>query len=246
MKRVLIILLAVLSTVACKKVTPEMRIAQMADYMAAKENVHSAKLSQYEGDKRVDYLTLQLVKNLAADDLWSLENAGENSLVAEFLGKSKSDSQLTLLSASLDDPDACATILSILEAFRDLKISHKNDIQVLFYSSAQDSTGQSSLDAINQELDESGDFFAFDIELSALSSLPVHTFVVSDKRDFVSKMAEVIPPYLEPLGDYRIMQGTYPDPAWPLKGPVYRYALSKNELAKDAAAVAAFTFLLNF
>ena len=165
MKRVLIILLAVLSTVACKKVTPEMRIAQMADYMAEKENVHSAKLSQYEGDKRVDYLTLQLIKNLAADDLWSLENAGENSLVAEFLGKSKSDSQLTLLSASLDDPDACATILSILEAFRDLKISHKNDIQVLFYSSAQDSTGQSSLDAINQELDESGDFFAFVINL---------------------------------------------------------------------------------
>ena len=246
MKRFLLILMTVLSTVACKKVTPETRIAQMADYFAAKEDIHTAKLNQYEGEKRVDYLTLQLAKELDAEDLWTMEAAGCNSLVAEFPGKDKGDRQLSLISASLDDPTACAVVLDILEAFRDLKVQHKNDIQAIFYNSAEDSTGLNGLKAINQEMTESGDFFSFDIEVSSRGTLPYHTFVISDKPAFTSSMAEVIPPYLAPLGDYQLMQGTYPDSAWPLKGPVYRYVVSQGDWKKDAAAVAAFAYLLNF
>lgn len=245
MKRFLLILLAVLSTVACKKVTPEDRIAQMADYLASHQDIHAARLAQYDEAKRVDYLTLQLAKELEATDLWTLEAADRNSLVAEFPGNTKGDHQLSLLTASLDDPAACAMLLNILETFRDLKIRHKNDMRAIFYSTAKDSTGTDGLTALNQEMIDDGEIFAFDIALSSTASLPGYTFIISDKRAFVERMAEVVPPYLEPLGSFQLMQGVYPDPEWPLKGPVYRYTLN-GDRNQDAAVIAAFTYLLNF
>lgn len=240
------IFLTVLSTVACKKVTPEMRIAQFADYFSSKDDSHAARLQQYEGDKRVDYLTLQLARELGADDIWTIEAAGENSLVAGFPGKEKGNRQMSIISASLDDPAACAAVLEVLQAFKSLKVRHKNDIRAIFYSRAQDSTGFNGLAAINQEMREDGDFFVFDIELSSQSDLPRNTFTLSDKVPFTQRMSEVIPPYLAPLGTYELMQGTYPDSEWPLKGPVYRYVVDADNLQKDAAAIAAFTYLLNF
>ena len=245
MKRFLLILLAVLSTVACKKVTPEDRIAQMAEYLASHQDIHAARLAQYDDAKRVDYLTLQLAKELEATDLWTLETADRNSLVAEFPGNTKGDHQLSLLTASLDDPAACAMLLNVLETFRDLKIRHKNDMRAIFYSTAKDSTGTDGLTALNQEMIDDGEIFAFDIALSSTASLPGYTFIISDKRAFVERMAEVVPPYIEPLGSFQLMQGVYPDPEWPLKGPVYRYTLN-GDRNQDAAAIAAFTYLLNF
>lgn len=246
MKRFLLIFLAVLSAVACKKVTPEMRIDQISDYLYAKQDTYASSIRQYEGEKRVDYLTLQLAKELGSEDIWTMEVAGANSLVAEFPGKAKENRQLSIISASLDDPAACAAVLEVLEAFKALKISHKNNIHAIFYNPAKDSTGLSGLAAINREMTEDGDFFTFDIELSSTGNLPRNTFIISDKRAFTEQMDEVVTPYLAPLGDYRLMQGPYPDSEWPLKGPVYRYYLSESTLQKDAAAVAAFAFLLSF
>jgi len=238
-------MMMVLSTVACKKITPETRIAQMADYLATHENQYAAKLNQYEADKRVDYLTLEMAKALGAEELWTLETAGANSLIAEFSGREKENRQLSLISASLDDPDACATVVSILEAFKNLKIYHKNDIRVIFYDTAKDSAGIDGLTAINQEMYDENEIFAFDIEVASRDSLPGSTFFISDKPVFAERIAEVIPPYLAPLGEYRFQAVPYPDPTWPLKGPVYRFHLSGNK-QKDAAALAAVTYLLNF
>ena len=246
MKRFFLILLTVLSTVACKKVTPETRIAQIADYLTTKEDGYAARLQQYDGDKRLDYLTLQLAKELGAAEIWTIEAAGENSLVAEFPGKEKENRQMSVISASLGDPAACAAVLEVLESFKSLKIYHKNDIRAVFYSNAQDSTGFNGLAAINQEMLEDGDFFVFEIELSSQSELPRNTFIISDKPAFTQRMNEVISPYLTPIGAYQLKQGEYPDSQWPPKGPVYRYRVDKDNLQKDAAAVAAFTYLMNF
>ena len=49
MKRVLLILLAVLSTVACRKITPEDRIAQISDYFKTNENTYAEDLHRHEG-----------------------------------------------------------------------------------------------------------------------------------------------------------------------------------------------------
>ena len=116
--------LVVLSAAACKKITPETRIAQIDQHFNGKEAVYGDKLQQYTEDKKIDYLTLQLMKELGAKDLWTLEDEGHMALVAEFPGKEKKNPQISLISASLDDPTACATILEVLEAYKKIKIQH--------------------------------------------------------------------------------------------------------------------------
>jgi hypothetical protein len=244
MKRILLLALVVLSAVACKKITPETRIAQIGTFFDGKEDSYSAKLQQYTGDKQLDYLTLQLMGELGAKDLWTVEDDGLTSLVAEFPGKAKAP-QISMISAPLDDPTACALILEVLEAYKQIKIQHENTIRAVFYAPAPDSTRPSGLAAINQDLHESGEFNSFDIELSTRGDLPLHTFVLNENPAFVEKMIELIPGYLAPLGDYQVVKDAKPDPTWPLKGSIYRYHVNPAELQKEAAAVTAFAFLLN-
>ena len=238
MKRILLLALVVLSAVACKKITPETRIAQIGNFFDGKEDSYSAKLRQYTGDKQLDYLTLQLLGELGANDLWTVDEEELTSLVAEF------PPQISMISASLDDPKACALLLEVLEAYKKIKIQHDNTIRAVFYAPAPDSTRPSGLASINQDLHESGEFNSFAIELSTRVDQPLHTFVLEESPAFAEKIIQVVPRYLAPLGDYQVVQGV-PDPAWPLKGSIYRYPINPAELQKEAAAVTAFTFLLN-
>jgi hypothetical protein len=245
MKRILLLAMIVLLATACKKVTPETRIAQISDFFDGKEAVYSAKLQQYAGDKKLDYLTLQLAGELGAKDIWTLEDDGGNSLVAEFPGKEKDNPQISMISAPLDDPTACALILEVLEAYHTIKIQHKNTIRAVFYAPAPDSTRPSGLASVNEDLHESGEFNSFDIELATRKDQPQHTFFLSENPTFVEKLIQIIPGYLAPLGDYQVEPETDPDPNWPLKGSIYRYYINPNEFQKEAAAVTAFSFLLN-
>ena len=243
MKRIQLLALVVLSAVACKKITPETRVAQIGTFFDGKEDSYSARLQQYTGDKQLDYLTLQLMGELGAKDLWTVEDEGLSSLVAEFPGKAKAP-QISMISASLDDPKACALLLEVLEAYKSIKIQHDNTIRAIFYAPAPDSTRASGLAAINQDLHESGEFNSFDIELSTRGEQPLHTFILEENPTFAEKMIQVLPGYLAPLGDYQVVCVT-PDPAWPLKGSIYRYHINPAEFQKEAAVVTAFTFLLN-
>ena len=72
-----------------------------------------------------------------------------------------------------------------------------------------------------------------------------HTFVLEEKPLFVRQMLEVVPPYFKSLGDYKFVQGTYPNRTWPLMGSVYRYKVDPADLAKETAAVTVLTYLLN-
>lgn len=245
MKRFTLILLTVLSTVACRKVTAEQQIAKIAAYFDKQDNACFENLSRHEGQKRLDYLTLTLAKEIGATDLWSLENAGENSLVAEFPGRENQQGRFSLLSASLDDPAACATVLNTLRSFKDLRIKPKGNIRALFYSAAQDSAGQSGLGAIFQEMHEAGEMITFEVALSSCDTMPKHTFLIEDKSFFAEQILQVIPPYLETLGSFHFLQGRYPNPNWPVKAPVYRYSLDPAAIQKESAAVSTFSFLLN-
>ena len=226
MKRFLLILLAVLSTVACRKITPEDRIAQISDYFKTNENTYAEDLHRHEGQKRLDYLTLKLAKEINAEDIWTLENEGENSLVAEFPGREGKKTQFSLLSASLDDPDACAVVLNTLQAFKD-------------------TAGISGLSAVFREIFESGELVTFEMEVASRDTLPGHTFFLDEKPVFAERLLEVVPPYLSPLGDYRLEQGEYPNPEWPVKASVYRYYIDPSDLKKESAVISAFSFLVN-
>ena len=245
MKRLLLLLLTVLSTVACKKITTEERISQIADYFDKQENTFAGKLEGYEGQKRLDYLTLTLVKELGAGDLWTLENGDGASLVAEFPGKSKQTEKFSVISASLDDPAGCAVALEVIQALKKLKIRPENGVRVLFYSLAQDSTGRTGLGAVAHEFAVSDEMITYDLELTACDSLAPRTFRVEDRPVFAKQLMELFPPYFEPLGDYHFEKGKFPNPNWPLRTTVYRYAVTPGELKKDAAAVTTFAYLLN-
>ena len=245
MKRVSLILLTVLAAVACRKVTPEQQIAKIAQYFETHTDSYAEDLGRFEGGKRVDYLTLALAKDLKAEDIWTLEYMGENSLIAEFPGRDKKQTQFSIFSSSLDDPEACATVLKTLNAFKDLKIKPKGTIRTVFYSTAQDTSGRSGLDAVFGECYEAGEMVTFDLEVSSRDTIPVHTFRLDENPVFAAQMIELIPPYLAPLGTYHLVRGRFPNKEWPVKATLYRYHLDPANLQKESAAVTAFAYLVN-
>ena len=248
MKRILLIGLAVLTAAACKQITPEQRINELSTYFSTKESTHTEWMESHDAAKRIDYLTLNLAKTAKADDLWTLEGGGGTSLIAEFTGRPKDRKQkpeMTMISASLDDPAACGVVLDVVEAFRELKIQHKNTIRAVFYEPSADSTGLTGLGAINREFRGSDELIVFDIELNSRDTLPSHTFVLEEKPYFARQMIEVLPPYFKTLGDYQFVQGPYPNNNWPLKGSIYRYHVEPGNLATEATAVATLAFLMN-
>ena len=243
MKKLMYFALVLLSLAACKRITPEERIAQISRFFDGKENNYTAQLQQFTGEKQLDYLNLVLAKDLGAEDIWTIEADGQSSLIAEFPGKEKGAS-LTMISASLDDPAACSAILELFEAYKKYKIQHKNTIRALFYAPV-DSTGNGGLHAVNEELRNSDELIIFDIELSTGRDLPRRTFVLEEKPVFAEQLIKVVSPYIAPMGDYSFKQGVYPNRDWPLTTSIYRYNLSADEFQKDVAVVTAFSFLLN-
>ena len=242
MKKAFVLALALLSLAACKKITPEQRIAEIDRFFDGKTESYSADLKQYQGDKQIDYLHLVLARDLDAGDIWTVESGEQSSLIAEFPSKEK-DAPLAMISASLDDPAACAAILEMLEAYRDIQIQHRNTLRVLFYAPA-DSTGNSGLAAVNEEIHAANELNIFDIELSTQADLPAHTFVIEDTPKFADQLVEALPRYFAPLGDYQFIP-RLPDPEWPMRGTIYRYNLSTDEFQQEVAAVTVFAFLLN-
>lgn len=245
MKKFIFILLTVLAAVACRKVSLEDQIGQIAKYSTKNPDTYLENLQRHEAEKRIDYLTLTLAKELKAEDIWSLESAGGSSLVAEFPGKSKKQTQFSLLSASLEDPEACAVVLGALRTLKDLKIKPKETIRALFYNPVVDTAGLNGLSTVYLELYESGELVTFELEVSSRDSLPVHSFYIEEKPAFAEQIIEVIPPYLTPLGDFRFERGKYPNKEWPVKASVYRYHLDPADIAKESAIVAAFAYLVN-
>ena len=246
MKRFTLILLTVLSATACRQATPEQQITKISKYFGeqATEN-YAENLRNHDAARRVDYLTLTLAKELGAKDIWTLENAGENSLVAEFPGQERYVSRYSVLSASLDDPDACAAVLQSLKACKDLKIKPKGSIHALFYSPEKDTVqGTTGLGAFYQEITESGEMITFEMEISSRDSLS-HTIIIEDNAIFADQFIQVIPPYLAPMGSYQFRKGRYPNRNWPVKATVYRYNIDPADIRQESAVITALTMLLN-
>lgn len=245
MKRFTLILLTVLAAVACRKITPEEQIAKIADYFEKNTDTYAEDLTRHEGEKRLDYLTLALAKDLKSDDIWTLDFAGGTSLIAEFPGREKKQTQFSLLSASLDDPDACAAVLQTIHAFKALKIRPKGTIRTVFYSTEEDTLGHSGLAAVSREFYEAAELVTLEIEVSSRDTMPAHTFVIEENPAFVAQFMELIPPYLKPLGTYRFERGRFPNKQWPIKASIYRYYMDPSEIRKESAAIAALALLVN-
>jgi len=250
MKRIIWIGLVLITAAACRKVTPEERITAIADYFNQHEDSYAASIGQYEDTKRTDYLSLTLGKDLGCEEIWSVDTETGSSLLADFPGRESSGANdkgtvISLISAPIDDPWACATVLNVMKAFKSLRISPRNSIRTLFYDAAKDSLGHSVLDTLDGDFREAREVVTFNIVLTSRDTLPFNTFVIEDRGRFVDKVLDIVPPYLAPLGDYDFVKGTYPNPDWPMKTATYRYHVDIHRLQQEAAAVAAFSMLLN-
>ena len=248
MRKTALLCMILLATADCKQVTPEEQIAEIGTYFNQYENSFASKLSQLDEAKRTDYLTLVQAKDLDADEVWLLETDEGQALVAEYPGrkpKKGEEPQLSLLSAPLDDPQACASALAVIEAFRKMKIRPASTIRTAFYSTASDSTMVSGLTVLREDLLEAGEVVSYNLDLTTSGDEAPHTFIIEENSRFVEQFLSVLPPYFKPLGEYRFRQGTFPNTSWPINAATYRYTLNRDELPHETAAVATLIYLLN-
>ncbi len=248
MRRIILLGMVLLAAVACRKVSPEEQIAAFSDYFNEHENGFVDKLEQLDCTKRTDYLTLVQANQLGATEVWLLDTDDSRALVAEYRGrkhKKDTDPQLSLLTASLDDPQACAAVLAVMEAFKKMKVYPASTLRTAFYSPAAEDAATSGLHALHDDLVEAGEVISYDFEISSRHGQAPGTFLIEENPMFVEHFLREIPPYFTPLGDYHFQQGIYPNDNWPLNAATYRYMLDGHALPHESAAIATLVFLLN-
>ena len=248
MKKIALLGMVLLAAVSCKQVTPEERIAEISTYCSNHENDYATKLAQLDDTRRTDYLTLVQANQLGAAEVWLLDTDESRTLVAEYRGRKPRkgvEPPISLLTASLDDPQACAAVLAAMEAFKKLKIRPASTLRTAFYSPAADSASTSGLDALHDDLAEAGEVITYDLDVSSSNGEAPCTFLIEENPMFVEQFLSVIPPYFSPLGDYHFQQGVYPNDNWPINAATYRYTLDGNALPRESAAIATLVFLLN-
>ena len=240
--------LVLLATVACKQVTPEEQIAKIGTYFSDHKNGYAAFLQQVDATKRSDYLTLVQAKDLGAAEVWLLDTDEGKTLVAEYPGskpKKGTEPQIALVTASLDDPQACAAALAVVEAFKKMKLRHASTLRTAFYTPASDSATVSGLDVLRDDLVEANEAISYNLDLSTQRSQAPHTFLIEENLRFVSQFIEVLPPYFVPLGEYRFQQGVYPNHNWPINAATYRYRIDPQSISSETAALTTLVYLLN-
>ena len=233
------------SLISCKQVSVQEQIDQLTAAATSGAGAHIAQIERFDGQKEIDYLTLTLAKELKAKDVWTLEDEGVTTLVADFRGRARQDGQMTVVSAALDDKLACATVLDLLSALKEAGTRPRNDLRAVFYHRSGDEFNAEGLKALNREIRESGEKVVFDLEISSNEARPVRTFILEDHPIFVDQIFESVPNYLNAVGDFTLTRGEYPNMSWPFKVPVYRYTVGREDPATDLRGLALFDFLLN-
>ena len=248
MKRLLLILLvAVAATSACsKKVPSETIIANFSQHFDKNGDRYTDVLQGLSPEKRATYIMVQLGKEMNSADVWTSEFEPEEAAAGEVivaeLKTRKKDTSISMISACLDDPAACAAVLDVLDAFKKEKIRPAFALRAVFYYGGE--TGTEGLKQIAKDFRQANELSVFDIEVSSRDSIPERTFIIEDKLAFAGKVVEVVPPYLEPVCDVAVEMGDYPREDWPTSIPTYHYRLGSDRLT-DLKALTAFTFLLN-
>ena len=256
MKRILFFLLVTLvAASACsKKVPSEKIIAGFSHYYEKNGDVYREQLVQLAPEKRNSVILLKLGKDLKAADVWTLDFEEENLesgemeggqvIVAEFKSREK-DRHISLISACLEDPEACSAVLDVLDAFKEAKFRPAMTLRAVFYEGGE--SGTDGLKAVAHDFFQAGELSTFDIEVSSRDTLPERTFIIEDKLAFAGKIVEVIPPLIKPVTDVQFEVGDFPREGWPTNIPTYRYHLSPApaDRLSDLKALTGFTFLLN-
>jgi len=253
MKRILFFLLVTLvAASACsKKVSSDKIIANFSKYYEKTGDLYREPMSQLSPEKRSTFLLLKLGKDLKAAEVWTLDFEDNNpedgeseagqAIVAEFKSREK-ERHISMISACLEDPDACAAVLDILDAFKEAKFRPAMTIRAVFYEGGK--TGKDGIKAVARDFYQAGEYSAFDIEISSRDTIPERTFIIEDKLAFAGKLVEVVPPAMKSVGDFNFEIGDFPRQDWPTNIPTYRYRLGSDHLT-DLRALTAFTFLMN-
>lgn len=235
MKRILLFALIAAAAISCKKVSVEEVIAGF-DTAITESSLPGSAIDKYQGEKVFDFLTLTLAKDAGIKDIWSVEDGnGTRAIAAQTKGSGKTKRDVQLITADINDKEACTAAVEILKTINQGKVKSKCPVRAVFYSDRNEVRNTTRPD----------DIYMFDLELKCVDTLETGRIVIDDGHEFFKAITEVVPPYLAPLGDYRIERGeTFPEER-PYYTNVYSCNLNKATLKKDIAAVTAFIFLLN-
>ena len=239
-------MVAVLAASACtKKVSSEKLVVDLANHFDKNGDRYTEQLAAVAPEKRAGFIMVKLDKDLKADDLWTLD-FGETDpsgqvVVAEFPSRNK-EAHLSLISACLDDPEACSAVLDVLDAFKQSKIHPAMTLRAVFYDGGE--SGTAGMKALYDDLLQSYETATFDIEVTTCDTIPARTFIIEEKSVFAKQMIEVIPEYLKPVGQVNFEMGEFPRQDWPTRIPTYRYRLGNDRIA-DLKLLTAFTLLVN-
>lgn len=69
------------------------------------------------------------------------------------------------------------------------------------------------------------------------------TFTVGEPREIFLSIHEVMKQYLQPYGEYTLVNGPIHDPSYPFPSPLYGYSVDRATMEDDAAAVASLILL---
>lgn len=242
MKKIILLSLTALMTFSCKPVPPEKKVADIYKYFS-NEKFEPVSLSACT----VDDLALALAADAGFEDLWTIdEEDGSCNLVGEIEGVKHPENTI-VLSAALDNPEACAAVIETMKAFRKLKIKPNSTIKVAFYEPAVqiDSTVSSGMTTVARSITEKNSNILFNLEMTQDQAIGKNTFEIGgEKADFFNRITEIIPPYFAQYGSFHFTKGPEKDTIWPIAVPQYRFR-PDGSLNQQAAALASFVFLMN-
>lgn len=235
MKRILLFALIAAATISCKRVSMEEVISGF-DKAITESSLPGSAIDKYQGEKVFDFLTLTLAKDAGIKDIWSVEDGnGTSALAAQTKGSGKTKKDVQLITADINNKEACTAAVEILKTINQSKVKSKCPVRAVFYTDRKEVRNTTKPD----------DIYMFDLELKCVDTLETGRIVIDDGYEFFKAITEVVPPYLAPLGNYQIEMGeTFPEEK-SYYTDIYSYNLNKATLKKDIAALTAFVFLLN-
>ena len=204
-----------------------------------------------------EYLTLLAGGCVGEKHLEIIGEEGRTALVAELPGRKKKEG-IILICADIttekdssgvlirSDEASCMAAVEVLRLFKAAKITPDKTVHVVIRQKKAGSEGLGSYVEWLQERKEAGHDAGevlLQVHLGSDGSLDPATFYIGEPGMIFEKIREVLPPLFSPYGTYGFASmPRFVDHA-NLPAPYYRYRVTPETLAEDAAAVASLAFI---
>ena len=231
MKRVILVIQAIVLMASCKQMPIEEQISRLYEGASTLEEINGeiAKAQNFTDSDLTDYYSYLLAKK-AGVKLDEISDDG--CLTARFYGNKKKENSAVLLTADVNERSACIAAIEILNIYKQSKIRPNHNVRVVFY--------EDSL-AVPTNL---GEAYLLRMNLHDIDTLEKHTFTLWEAEPIYEKLIEIVPPLLNPYGTYSFVNERFYN-GRKRHDSEYDYNIDRKEIDKEAAAAASLMHLLN-